>query len=192
MNRKLLIAIQSQHLYNIIIGKKTLEIRKVVPKWVLEAIDRGEVVEALWYCTKGKPYLYSICGRIGESDKMHDELTFLNGFIVAKSVIRKIEKYWHSTDDYDELLSTCELLNWELCEKSKLNNKQLENYLSEAKGYALRITDFEMIEPMGLSGVYTNKQQKHLSEPLDLKYGYMWKVSHSPQNMMSVWIKEEI
>ncbi len=58
MTKSLLTSIQPQHLLNILNGDKTYEVRKVVPKWVLDKLDRGETVEAYLYCTKGKPILY--------------------------------------------------------------------------------------------------------------------------------------
>ena len=57
MTKSYIISIQPQHAVNILNGIKTYEVRKVVLKEILEALDRGETVEMYMYVTKGKPYL---------------------------------------------------------------------------------------------------------------------------------------
>ena len=101
MTKSLLISIQPQHLLNILNGDKTYEVRKVVPKWVLEKLDKGETVEAYLYCTKGKPLLfyqndtyiqgYALTDNLQRIRMAHDE-DVINGTIPAKVVIDGYEK----------------------------------------------------------------------------------------------------
>ena len=87
----ILMSIQPKHLVNILNGKKTLEIRKSVPKdfkgWVYI------------YCTKGKPYLYKNKGIWFVSyENLNIPLLDIdfrhNGKVVAR--------FWF--DDYDDII----------------------------------------------------------------------------------------
>lgn len=116
MTKYLLISIQPQHVYNILIGKKTLEIRKMIPKWVFEAIARKETVKALIYCTKkksGRIFIKKgeeLYGQPLERTLIVHHPTFFEmdfgGKIVAQFDLNQIEKIICEKDtDYDYEIS---------------------------------------------------------------------------------------
>ena len=97
MQKSILISIQPQHVFNILTGKKTLELRKSVPKdfkgWVYI------------YCTKSKPYLHMTQHDILEKypntedfilndDAMITGFDILNGQVVARFWFSKSAKYY--------------------------------------------------------------------------------------------------
>jgi predicted transcriptional regulator len=104
MTKYLLISIQPQHVYNILTGKKTLELRKMIPKWVFEAIAKCETVKALIYCTKAEPYIHQTKDNIyfnkfikspyliNENGLPTYAITLLNGKVVAQFDLNRIEK----------------------------------------------------------------------------------------------------
>lgn len=154
--KAIFMSIRPEHLVNILNGKKTLELRKSIPKdfkgWVY------------LYCTKAKPYIdkktlltVNVASFNGEQD--------LNGFVVAR--------FWF--DDYIEIKMEEEYVsNWltpyvyrynvpqELLNKMCLTNKQLEDYSPDIKGndiydmklptlYAWHIKNLEIFDkPMEL------------------------------------------
>jgi predicted transcriptional regulator len=168
MTKSILISIQPQHLKNILNGDKTYEVRKVVPKWVIEKLDRGETVEAYLYCTKGKPYLGdSFRVPYGKDDELivyglfdktytkneikKTTLNILNGTIPVKVVIDGCEEIldYHITDNdisVSDLYETSKMSEEELLKKSCLTKQQLTSYLGTKGGYALHISKVEILD----------------------------------------------
>jgi hypothetical protein len=184
MKRILLISIRPEWLYLILLGKKTLEIRKVVPKWVLEAIDRGEEVIVYWYCTKGNPH--------PDNNYFFDGIK-LNGRIVARSVLRKIDVIYHD----DSVVRTKYMLN-----KACLTYEQLETYGNGKDLYALHIEDLTTVD-MGLGEfISDNKSYNECPFAMSLAEEYMTAeeillnrggkiITRPPQNMQVAWVREE-
>lgn len=200
MTKYLLISIQPQHVYNILIGKKTLELRKSVPKnfegWVYI------------YCTKTKPYLYDRLsndykwaldmkeyqGRIPHKYELNSSEYFnqfdrLNGTVVAR--------FWF--DEYDKLLYVKDRFyerSYEWCykkqRKSCLTDEQIHLYGKGKDLYAWHINKLEVFDkPMFLSELYGDfafsdtdeygRQHTPFHIPIPLK--------RPPQSWMYVCIK---
>jgi predicted transcriptional regulator len=196
--KQLLMSIQPQHLYNILTGKKTLEIRKQIPKGFKGWVNL--------YCTIGKPYIYNFAnldyGLSNEiiNAKYHD---LLNGKVVARfwfdeydmvdiqrttrtnadysikdskgithrTVIKRVVNYF-----YDNPKGAC------------VSDEQLTKYGCGQGLYAMHIKSLEIFDkPKALSefrniGRYNlkGKQLKHV-----------WKeVTKAPQNFMYVEVEE--
>jgi predicted transcriptional regulator len=113
MNKVIILSVQPQWIHKILTGKKTIEIRKSMPKC-------DYPIDVYLYCTKGKPYLYEsfeelwwwndgVLEPFGDRygvrlsdfelpEKFHDSESrgwnnLLNGFIVAKFTLNKVGKF---------------------------------------------------------------------------------------------------
>ena len=199
MTKSLLISIQPQHLLNILNGGKTYEVRKVVPKWVLEALERGETVEAYLYCTKGKPYLYY--GDLTQQyeiddykDKWGDEF---NGTIPVKVVI---DGYYQITNT-DLYSYTYHKHTQDILKGACMDEGQLCDYMGEVKPeertkyniykpvYALHISKVEILDEVMKLGDFVTWDEKRWYTD-ENEWTTHWKpVTRPPQNMMSVWAK---
>lgn len=150
--KAILISIQPKYVADILNGIKTLEIRKTMPKCDLP-------IDVYIYCTKGKEPCWS---GVPRSSKYKP--TILNGKIVAKFTLNKVERiFWkqdlsnpYVSDEYN--LETDTLNEWELRNKSCLESEELEDYLGfddsefKALGYAWHIDNLEIFnEPKELS-----------------------------------------
>ena len=207
MTKSLLISIRPQWLLKILNGDKTYEVRKVVPKWVLEALDRGETVEAYLYCTKGGQALSSRFKTIdGGGNELyytlfHDRrlpyMKILNGTIPVKVVIDGYVKYVDCSDctnnengyecqnDFMYLLSVDPILRKETC----LTSDEIEDYGNGKDLYALHISKVEILdEPKTLMEFY----KMHISKTIDnVKTGLYLPVTKAPQSFQTVWVKGE-
>ena len=207
MTKSLLISIQPQHLLNILNGDKTYEVRKVVPKWVLEALERGETVEAFLYCTKGKPYLINK-DMLSEYYELRNVYTqnftyeILNGTIPVKVVIDGYRKHENEhllwlNDDNSSMLNV----------KSCTTRKELIEYANGKDLYALHISKVEILdEVMKLDDFYKTIHYPKTSEyitPHICEYKNVIKaycgnqddclksfeLKRPPQSFMTVWVK---
>lgn len=174
MNKAILMSIQPQHAVNILKGKKTLELRKTVPKnfkgWVYI------------YCTKSKKQF-----RVGSLGFYEDVLYKLpNGQIKfgfpygnEKKIIlngKVVARFWF--DEYDEVeitkitrtvtdrltirIKVVEKYNYELSDlmlnKLYLTEEEIINYGKGKDLYAWHIKDLEIFkDPMELSEFYRIK-----------------------------------
>lgn len=203
MKQALLYSKNAEHLVNILNGRKTIEARKRdLPQWAKDKIARGEKVIGYGYCTMGKPYLIK---HPYHAYMLIDQKGFdnLNGRVVVKFEVSgsdeiRLHKHWNSEDDYDEYLQTYKLSNYELCDKACLSNEQLENYLTEALGYAHHFTNIQpvnmelrefykcdsVIEPPICEKLFvTPEMQKICVNKLT--------VQRPPQSFQSAWVKGE-
>ena len=100
--KAILMSIRSQHLVNILNGKKTIELRKRFPKDF-----RGWVY---LYCTKAKPYLLRLFGRCFITDyltpEVKDDGLVKNGLVVARVWVEKID-YIKNCDAEDIIFRSC-------------------------------------------------------------------------------------
>lgn len=197
MTKYLLISIQPQHVYNILIGKKTLEIRKMIPKWVFEAIARGETVIVLIYCTMAKPLIYQdyttnddgytyLSGYgIASYDK---EACIINGKIVAQFDLNQIEKYEFGIYDAEyfglgDIIYSINPFPVSVCSKSCLTYEEIKKYSGGKNISAIHIFNLKVFD-----------KPKELSDFSSVEYGDKgaWHfqkspISRAPQNMMAVW-----
>ena len=192
MTKSLLISIQPQHLLNILNGDKTYEVRKVVPKWVLEKLDRGETVEAYLYCTKGKPELLNIGdGTYKLSQCNCNAYNQLNGTISVKVVIDgyKTIVSTPSKDSYCSHDRRIEIPFNLLLDRMCLSHQQLIDYGQGKDLYALNISKVEILdEVMGLDDFVTWDEKRWYTD--ENRWMTHWKtVTKAPQNCMSVWVK---
>lgn len=137
-------------------------------------------MKALLYCTKSKKKLfYDVVWRkwMYGFDKPHDKFPSVNGTIVAECEVEteeiRLSEYPYYEDCSVGLFDTPTLTNDELLRKSCLNDDELEDYLTNEKGYALHISNLREIHP-SLSVIF--------KEP----HGFE-RVSKAPQNMMRVY-----
>lgn len=139
MNKCIILSVQPQWLEKILNGEKTIEIRKSKPKC-------DYPIDVYLYCTKSKNYLvkednyetieplfnYKIC-----YPSEYDELvaTILNGKIVAKFTLNKVEKF-QIFDSYSSFG------NW-LTDDGFINdNKKIEEFLSKSCMSDIQLQDY--------------------------------------------------
>lgn len=156
MNKCIILSVQPQYLHKILTGKKTIEIRKSMPKC-------DYPIDVYLYCTKGKPYLYESVEELwwwndgalepfGDNygvrlsdfklpEKFHDSESrgwnkLLNGFIVAKFTLNKVDIYqiYDNHNEYGTWFKNG-LIQLQIKDRkdfyknSCLNKEDLENYI---------------------------------------------------------------
>lgn len=158
MIKSILISIQPEHLVNILNGKKTLELRKTVPKnykgWVYI------------YCTKnGDNLVYN--GKSYQLEKGKKLDYDLNGKVVARFCFDEYEEITLqpiSKNSKVHVYQSQKLSNYDLMLKTCLQEHEMVNYLGAKNGYILHIKNLEIFDkPMELSKFYKNdsKWSKH-------------------------------
>lgn len=158
MIKSILISIQPEHLVNILNGKKTLELRKTVPKnykgWVYI------------YCTKnGDNLVYN--GKSYQLEKGKKLDYDLNGKVVARFWFEEYEKI--TLQSISKNSKVCEyqsekLSNYNLILKTCLQEHEMVYYLGAKNGYVWFIKNLEIFNtPKELSKFYKNdsKWSKH-------------------------------
>ena len=208
MTKSLLISIRPQHLLNILNGNKTYEVRKVVPKWVLDKLDCGETVEAYLYCTKGKPYLINK-DMLSEYYELRNVYTqnftyeILNGTIPVKVVIDGYKRIYHddyigrtkevlkhaciSVDEYNDYGNGKDLYALHISkveildEVMKLGEFYTSDYVYERSNYVPEIGNRIISENGKIFATYDIASLSWVVQPKPLQ--------RPPQNMMTVWVK---
>ena len=137
--KAILISIKPKYVADILNGRKTIEIRKSMPKCDLP-------IDVYIYCTKdNKQRLYPVAlldksnqvfKRAYREDKIDNRTNYLNGKVVAKFTLNKVEEIEHRLIErhYTETLGDKELLI-----KSCLTHDKLHDYLRTNNGYAWHI-----------------------------------------------------
>lgn len=148
--RSILLPVRPEWLVEILNGEKTIDIRKTMPKCDLP-------IDVYLYCCKSKKKLFfdKVYNKYmyGE-DTPKDRFNSLNGKVVAKFTLNKVEKVElerinYSTEDYGYRF------NDEILIKSCLTEEQLESYLlsTDGKGCAWYIDNLQIFDkPIPLSG----------------------------------------
>ena len=181
-----MLSIQSQHLCNILNGKKTLEIRRTVPK--------GFVGLVYLYCTKGKPYLFNLEEKWITLDtpsfsSLVNDSPFLNGKVVARFRLDKMSFADYTTIEF----------NSNLLKEACLTEKELIDYIGEqelrgySKFYCWHIKKLEIFdEPKELGGFYTydNSYDNSFGEYFEDRDKYV-PLKRSPQSWQYCYAKEE-
>ncbi len=164
MNKAILMSIQPKWLVKILNGEKTIQIRKTMPKCELP-------IDVYLYCTKGKPFLYEEWDgkeykitytkewqeRANEEDytsyemfAIGDPYELLNGLVVAKFTLKKVDEILNMVIGYAMYNKSQEYLD-KVMKKSCLTNNQLEKYLNKKDGYAWHIDNLVIFDkPMEL------------------------------------------
>lgn len=146
MKKAILISIQPKYVRKILLGEKTLEIRKTKPKEFGKLFfnDSDEPIDVYIYCTKNKGkknYLSKVMTDLSNNELV-DEIK-LNGRVVAKFALNKVEKI--CPRDYISLSGhrTETLSHNDLLQKSCLTSEELGKYL-KGNGYAWHIDNLEI------------------------------------------------
>lgn len=146
MSKAILISIKPKYVADILNGQKTIEIRKTMPKCDLP-------IDVYIYCTKDKNLAwYKDCLPIQKWNDQNHILRIerlkdyeLNGKVVAKFTLRKVEEISRS---YDESISSWRYYENEevLEEQACLDNGELQDYLDMKNGYAWRIDNLVIFD----------------------------------------------
>lgn len=180
--KELLISIKPEHLVNILNGKKTLELRKTVPKdykgWVYI------------YCTKGGKGLF----------KDNDYFLFNNGNSSLSLNGKVVARFWF--DEYEEITlqpisknskvhvyQSEKLSNYDLMLKTCLQEHEMVNYLEAENGYIWHIKQLEIFDkPKELSDYLVRKKDEYSKRNY---YTYSeFSVERPPQSYQFVYVKE--
>lgn len=144
-----------------------------------------KTTKVLFYCTKGKPYLFKESNDEFYLSYKPLVLDTLNGKIVAKCEVEteeiRLSEYPYYDDCSIALFDTPTLTNDELLDKSCLHHNELNDYLIGQKGYALHISNLRIFdEPKRCQDDFLYQRK---IEPNFYNVEYFRK---APQNMMKV------
>ena len=193
MNKELLISIKPEHLVNILNRKKTLELRKTVPKnykgWVYI------------YCTKnGDNLVYN--GKSYQLEKGKKLDYDLNGKVVARFWFDEYEgvdyqrtvlsKNIHETLDRKviiRLMGTVKyILDDDILDKLCLTYDEVENYGKGEDLYAWLIKKLEIFDnPMELSEFYRKERKDDIEVDVVSSDGNFVRLSRPPQSWQYIF-----
>ena len=176
MDKVIILSVQPQWLHKILTGKKTIEIRKSMPKCELP-------IDVYLYCTKentnlfkvfrevymyfdmgvAEPFEYFKYYKLDEYDYsskgkarfeiengFYDELYHkLNGKIIAKFTLNKVDKLEYEITETSDFLGFDEIAKFsygELEDKSCLKDYEIDKYLGFCAGYAWHIDNLEIFD----------------------------------------------
>lgn len=142
-----MISINPKHVLNILKGKKTIEIRKTIPREYLDYLIDKELkypIDVYIYCTKGKPYIARTRAGYITTNKPDCASEVLNGKVVAKFTLNKIDDYingkkwswkngapmWGADNSYEAILQPSCLTEDELydyCDDLSFSAWHIEN-----------------------------------------------------------------
>lgn len=186
MVKAILMSIRPKWVVMMLNGYKTIEIRKTAPKCNLP-------MDVYIWCTN--PHNSYLIDKRVVSNGMYYAITLremhnpnrtvniephsscvLNGKVIAKFTLRKVEEIEDSVDISFDGEGDCEfqtesLAPWELREESCLSERKLEDYIGEGKAYAWHISDLVIFD-----------KPKELSE-----FG----VKRAPQSWQYIEIEED-
>lgn len=156
--KAILISIKPRFVAKILNGEKIIEIRKTMPKCDLP-------IDVYIYCTKdNKQRLYPVSlldksnqvfKRAYREDKIDNRTNYLNGKVVAKFTLNKVEEIPTRIFSVYTYPYTKTLDDYELLDKSCLYTDELEKYLGKKIGYAWYISNLEIFDkPKELSEFY--------------------------------------
>ncbi len=207
--KAILLPFRSQHAYNILLGKKTLELRTRIPKEIIEQIKNKEI-DGVWvygYVTKGYPLLnyiddkyklmdrknHTIFHNIGMYEFYSDNI-HLNGTIPFR--------FWF--DEYEELEYTIFMgfggYNDDLNDLLCLTDEEIDDYGKGKNLYAWHIKKLHIFDkPKALSEFYrgtfyetpfklsTLNKGEYINKE---KWLDMATLKRPPQSYQYVWVKE--
>ncbi|MCK9576926.1 MAG: hypothetical protein M0R51_13565 [Clostridia bacterium] len=197
MTKAIIMTIRPEHLFKILNGDKTIEIRKTIPKCKLP-------IDVYLVCSKAKPYLYTY-EDIKENSDWEWEKTFfvskktsvladlLNGKVVARFTLNKweeIEKevifpvnemmghFVHTTKDFNEN---------QLLKGSRLSHPELQQMLMNKRGYAYHIDNLVVFDEPKELGEFEKEEYAVMPNGVFPSYQPLIK---APQSWQYVWVKE--
>ena len=123
--KAILISIKPKWCAKILNGEKTIEVRKTMPKCDLP-------ITVYIYCTKDEKYplVLDINGCVVLADKhyCYGDID-LNGKVVAKFILNKVEEIICDNDDYGLEIRTNSMMMYKLLDKSCLSEEEIARYL---------------------------------------------------------------
>lgn len=138
MNKAILMSIQPKWLVEILNGKKTIEIRKTIPKCKLP-------IDVYLYCTKKKPYITQQSKYQFTIRDTKDYTNLVNGKVVAKFTLNKVE-------------DCCDMGKAELEYKSRLSISEICSYIKAKE------VDSKMVYAWHIDNLVIFDKSKELSE----------------------------
>jgi hypothetical protein len=202
MNKQAMISIHPEHAYNILIGKKTLEIRKWIPKDYIGWVH--------CYVTMGKPYLmdlksyneyckdyvlgYVESQRFELTNEPYTELWNLNGKVAFKFWFEGYEQIrWNNDLD---ICFTMKMSQKKLLNDLQLTKEELISYVQDKIGYAWHINKLTIFDyPRELKKYYRLIKKSIVVDSseidnLDISKIYSKKtLTKAPQRL--TWVYEE-
>lgn len=203
MTKAIVISIQPQHVKNIKSGKKTLELRKSVPKdfkgwvYIYETLGKQRVVSSnlwedkypLWYArytnTYPKYHTYLVSEGIGEivARFWFDEYKKLE-YHKKNEVLMWDNNYYYYTEE-DNTYSSVQWIIDELC----LEHQLVLDYGNEKDIYAWHIKKLEVFdEPVALSDF---QKEEYAVMPNGIFPAYQ-PITRAPQSWMFVYTNEQL
>ena len=186
--KAILMSIRSQHLVNILNGKKTIELRTRFPKDF-----RGWVYE---YITKGKPYMGchdeyidNIC------DNAHsiivytpygtfNKLPYFNGKVAFRFWVDNVDTIVRSGMGYCAKGQSTAYTN-QIANQSRLTFNDLQKYFGDKEGRAIHISKLEIFDkPKELAEFYKIKYRTEFEER------YI-PIQQAPQSWQYIYIEED-
>ena len=153
--KAIVMSIQSQHAYNILIGNKTMELRKSVPKdfvgWVYVYVTKASPYIADDYYTDLNDNLIHVFENHGNNKGSDMDWKYLNCKVVARFWFDGYEKLRYDTN-YDTCIVTPEYYSNEfpselLLKKLCLTYKQISKYLGYGNiSSAMHIKNLEIFD----------------------------------------------
>lgn len=165
MTKSILISIRPEHVYDILNGSKTLELRKSVPKdfvgWVYV------------YVTKAKPELLYALGGCGDNGSCSSSCYILNDYLSNEEVEigikngdillngKVVARFWF--DDYDDVSIKYRIDKNQIervIEQACISYEDFDKYVGDRENiYGWHIKNLEIFdEPMALSDFYGEQQ----------------------------------
>lgn len=213
MKKALFLSIRPIGLAKILNGEKSVEIRKRVPKWVLEEIAKGNSIDVYCYCTKGTPIIWfdkGLAKYIELPDWKFKNWSFrddsINGLIPCKFTLKKVDKVWHHPgkklyaaqnmkDLMDGYYIDVESYVPDAGIKACLTDDEIDEYANGKSILALRITDLEIFEmPMELENFckINLAEDKTAIDTRNIKADCEANLSltKAPQSMQTVYVNE--
>lgn len=168
MNKVIILSVQPQWLEKILTEKKTIEIRKSMPK------DCDYPIDVYLYCTKVEPYLRIYPFNIDKNiyQLTDDNFNCLNGKIVAKFTLNKVDKIINNGWCFDIYNENGAYTN-QIAKRSCLDFIDMKKYLNDKDGYAWHIDNLQIFDkPMELSEFKYQclKGEKNLCDGCDFYY----------------------
>jgi len=190
MPKAILISIQSEWVYDIFSGKKTIEIRKTIPK-------RKLPIDVYIYCTKNAPRLaqgWTYC------NNALNPINLANGKVIAKFTLNKINRYDYGNMDYPmpayEGDPTCKKVGdgyWIKCGELERTCLTYEELLKYGKGktlYGWHICNLEKFDKYkNLSDFYINNATGLSCREKDEKIEEWLRVKKAPQSWCYVEVE---
>lgn len=170
MNKCIILSVQPQWLHKILTGKKTIEIRKSTPKC-------DYPIDVYLYCTKPNRFPNTSNGNktqiltFDESTnkyrlwKSSYGITILNGKIVAKFTLNKVDKVLNNLFTF-RIEGKETGYTHSIAEKSCLDFNDMHKYLYDKDGYAWHIDNLQIFDkPMELREFYRNNFDEDEAKP---------------------------